>query len=201
MTRLSARVILALTLLGGLPAGSEAAANNAAAKTPAGPSAPQRVPGGAPMTARATQDARPTLDLLVTVRLLTDLLERRQITLDAPASRELSGLLRPLSGAVALRPAEALAVDAAVLAALAPSQAQALAQARAALEARTQAFMARARFATPDGPLNLTLIRYGLMVPGGQTTVNSLLGTTRNPYAQAGVNATVLERLLTLLRE
>ena len=30
------------------------------------------------MTARATQDARPTLDLLVTVRLLTDLLERRQ---------------------------------------------------------------------------------------------------------------------------
>lgn len=152
------------------------------------------------MTARAIQDARPTLDLLVTVRLLTDLLERRQITLDAAASRDLYGLLRPLSTAGALRPAEAGDVDAAVQATLTPSQALALAQARAALEARVRAFMARARFATPDGPLNLTLIRYGLMVPGGQTTVQSLLGTTLNPYAGAGVNAEVLERLLALLR-
>ena len=152
------------------------------------------------MTARVMQDARPTLDLLVTVRLLTDLLERRQIMLDADAHRDLSGLLRPLTTAGALRPADASAVDAAVRAALTPSQALALAQSRAALETRAQAFMARARFATPDGPLNLTLIRYGLMVPGGQATVAGLLGTTRNPYAEGGVNAEMLKRLLTLLQ-
>ncbi|GGO37436.1 hypothetical protein [Deinococcus humi] len=151
------------------------------------------------MNARVVQDVRPTLDVMITVRLLAELLDRHQIVLDATASRELSDLLRPLITAKALRPTEAAALDSAVRLALAPSQLLALTQARAALEARAQAFMARARFAAPDGPLNRTLIRYGLMVPGGQATVNLLLGTQLNPFTQAGGNADLLVQLLSLL--
>ena len=122
-----------------------------------------------------------------------------QIALDARASRELSDLLRPLTSAKALRPTEAEALDRAIRLELSPSQLLALTQARAALEARAQAFMARARFATPDGPVNLTLIRYGLMVPGSQATVDLLLGTQLNPFTQAGGNADLLVHLLSLL--
>lgn len=151
------------------------------------------------MNARAVQDVRPTLDLLITVRLLAELLDRHQIVLDDRASRELSVLVRPLTTARTLRPTEAEALDSAIRLALSPSQLLALTQARAGLEARAQAFMARARFATPDGPLNLILIRYGLMVPGGQATVNLLLETQLNPFGQAGGNADLLVQLLSLL--
>ena len=151
------------------------------------------------MNARAIQDVRPTLDLLITVQLLAGLLDQQQIVLDARASQKLSDLLRPLTSAKALRPTEAEALDRAIRLELSPSQLLALTQARAALEARAQAFMARARFATPDGPVNLTLIRYGLMVPGSQATVDLLLGTQLNPFTQAGGNADLLVHLLSLL--
>lgn len=154
---------------------------------------------GARVNVKAIQDALPTLDLLIDVQLLSDLLTRREITLDGPASREGRALLLPLSTQRELRPADARRLEAALHAVLSPSEEQTLKQARAAAEARAQAFMARARFAATDGPLNLTLIRYGLMVPGGQDTVKLVVGQNCNPYAQAGMNADVLARLLALL--
>ncbi|MDV6374512.1 hypothetical protein [Deinococcus arenicola] len=161
--------------------------------------APRMGQGGA-TNVRAIQDARPTLDLLVTVRLLSDLLTRQEITPDGQARRELDLLLRPLLTAPALRPTDAAALDTALRAALTPSQALTLARARTAAQARAQAFMDRARFAALDGPINLTLIRYGLMVPGGQDTVKLALEPNFNPYAQAGDNAEVLGGLLALLK-
>ncbi len=151
------------------------------------------------MNARAIQDIQPTLELLITVRLLAESLDQRQIVLDARASQELGDLLRPLSTTSVLRPNEADVLNRAIRTVLTPSQERGLTQARAALEARAQAFMARARFAAPDGPLNFTLIRYGLMVPGGQATVTLLLGTPLNPFSQAGGQADLLVRVLALL--
>lgn len=194
MNRLTVRVALALSLLGGLPGGG------AAARTPA-PMPQQRAAEGAGMNARAIQDARPALDLLITARLLADLLEHGQIVLDAGASQELDGALRPLAAARTLRPTEAAALGRAVRRALTPSQTLALERARAALESRAQALMARARFAAPDGPPNLILIRYGLMVPGGQATVKRLLETQHNPFGPSGDNAALLARLLALLED
>jgi hypothetical protein len=190
MNCLTARVALALSLLVSLPGLGDAGAR---------PPVPQRAAEGVSVNARVMQDARPVLDLLITAHLLANLLEQGEIVVDAHASRELADVLRPLSDVRSLRPTEATALDSAIRVALAPSQLLVLAQARAALESRAQAFMARARFATPDGPLNLTLVRYGLMVPGGQATVNLLLGTQLNPFSQAGGHATLLARLLALL--
>ncbi len=151
------------------------------------------------MRATAIQDAQPTLELLITVRLLSGLAGRPEFMPDARTRLVLSDLLRPLPDLPALHPSEARSLNAALQAALTPAQAQTLAQARAALEARAQAFMARARFATPDGPLNLTMARYGLMVPGGPDTVRGVTGRTLpNPY-RTGVNAELLARLLTAL--
>ncbi|CAM4154508.1 hypothetical protein [Deinococcus marmoris] len=192
MTRLTMRVTLALLLLGGASAVSQAADR---ALQPL----PPRVAGGASMNVGAIQDALPTLDLLITVQLLGGLLERQGITLDAGATQELRVLLLPLLSREELRPADARRLQASVYAVLSPSQELTLKQARAALEARVRAFMTRARFATPDGPLNLTLTRYGLMVPGGQATVKAVVGANGNPYVQAGVNAELLTRLLKLL--
>ncbi|QFP77581.1 hypothetical protein [Deinococcus sp. AJ005] len=192
MTRLILRATLALLLLGGV-----GAAGPSVARMPL--PAPQRVPEGFSVNPKAIQDVLPTLDLLITVQLLPGLLEREEITLDAVASQDLRALLRPLLTRKALPPADARRLETSLHAILSPSQELALKQARAALEARTQAFMTRARFATPDGPLNLTLTRYGLMVPGGQATVKAVLGANVSPYAQAGVNAELLARLLDLL--
>lgn len=192
MTRLTLPVTLALLLLGGASAVSQAADR---APQPL----PPRVTGGASMNVGAIQDALPTLDLLISVQLLGGLLERQGITLDAGATQELRVLLLPLLSREELRPADARRLQASVDAVLSPSQELTLKQARAALEARARAFMTRARFATPDGPLNLTLIRYGLMVPGGQATVKAVVGANVNPYVQAGVNAGLLTRLLKLL--
>lgn len=194
MNRLTVRLALAFSLLGGVPV-----VGNAWART-AAPVPQPRAAGGGSMNARAVQDARPTLDLLITVRLLAELLDQRQLMLDAGASSALDSLLRPLSTARALSPSQAAALNSAVQLTLTPSQTLVLRQARAALETRAQALMARARFAAPDGPLNLTLIRYGLMVPGGQATVQRLLGKQVNPFTQAGGQAALLDHLLALLK-
>lgn len=195
MNRLTVRLALAFSLLGGVPV-----VGDAWARTAAPVPQPRAAGGGSSMNARAVQDARPTLDLLITVRLLAELLDQRQLVLDAGASSSLDSLLRPLSTAKALPPSQAAALNSAVQLTLTPSQTLVLRQARAALESRAQALMARARFAAPDGPLNLTLIRYGLMVPGGQATVQLLLGKQVNPFTQAGGQAALLDHLLALLK-
>ncbi|WP_188904649.1 hypothetical protein [Deinococcus aerophilus] len=151
------------------------------------------------MRATAIQDAQPTLELLITVRLLAGLTGQPEFRREARTRLALSDLLRPLTDMSALYPSEARTLNAALQAALTPAQAQMLTRARAALEAQVRSFMARARFATPDGPLNLTVARYGLMVPGGPDIVRGVTDCSLpNPY-HTGVNAALLERLLTAL--
>jgi hypothetical protein len=151
------------------------------------------------MRATAIQDAQPTLELMITLSLLAGLTGQPEFVLDARTRLALSDLLRPLTDMPVLHPGEARSLNAALQAALTPAQAQTLAQAHAALEARAQAFMARARFATPDGPLNLTVARYSLMVPGGPDTVRGVTDRSLpNPY-RTGVNAELLRRLLATL--
>lgn len=162
------------------------------------PRPPASVPRGTPVQ---LAQARPTLDLLVTLRLLADLLARGDSALDAATRAEVSAALADLPARKTLGPLEAGRTLEQVRAALTPSERQALDRARDALEGRANLLLARARLASPDGPPNLTLHRYGFMVPGGLALVRRVTATpTLNPYAEAGPNAEVLRRVLTGLR-
>ncbi|WP_051363341.1 hypothetical protein [Deinococcus murrayi] len=142
------------------------------------------------------QAALPTLHLLRTVRVLTDLVARGTLTLDAPARAALRTELQRLAAAPTLGGTAAEQSRERLLAALTGGQRTQLAQAEAALARRAELLAARARFAAADGPVNRTAALYGFQVPGGPATVQALLERpTLNPYRTPGPNAAVLERL------
>jgi len=150
-----------------------------------------------PGTPVRLEQARPTLDLLVTLRLLADLLERGTLSPDAGARAELRETLADLATRPTLGPLAAERTLEQVRAALTSSQRGALDRTRTTLEERVNLLLARARFAAPDGPPNHALNRYGFMVPGGLALARRVAATPGlNPYAEAGANAQVLRRLL-----
>lgn len=172
------------------------------AATPLRVSDPPPRPGlnGPRVTPASMQQARPTLDLLLTVRLLADLTRRGTLTPDALARAELRAALEPLKARPTLGPLAAQRTLDRVVAALTDPQRVALGAARADLERRANLLLSRARFATPDGPSNVALNRSGFMLPGGLPLVRRVVTTPDlNPYAEAGANAALLERLLTAL--
>ncbi|MBB5235347.1 hypothetical protein [Deinococcus budaensis] len=144
--------------------------------------------------------ARPTLDLLVTLRLLADLLERGTFAPATGARAELREMLGDLAARPTLGPLAAGRALEGVRAALTVSQRGMLDRARTSLEERADLLLARARFAAPDGPPNHALNRYGFMVPGGLALARRVAAAPDlNPYAEAGVNAQLLRRLLAKL--
>lgn len=167
--------------------------------------APTRVrmsdpPRSTPVTAARMVQARPTLDLLVTVRLLAGLLERGTLAPGVQARAELRDALGELPTRATLGPLAADRTQARLRAALTETQRGALDAARADLERRADLLLSRARFATPDGPANVALNRYGFMLPGGLGLARRVAANPElNPYAEGGVSAVTLERTLTLL--
>ncbi|BDP41133.1 hypothetical protein DAETH_11020 [Deinococcus aetherius] len=152
-------------------------------------------------TVTTMQQARPTLDLLVTVRLLAGLLERGTLAPGAQARAELAAALGELSTRPTLGPLAADRTLDRVRGALTGTQRGTLDAARADLERRADLNLSRARFAAPDGPVNVALLRYGFMLPGGFALARQVAADPElNPYARGGASAATLERLLALLR-
>jgi hypothetical protein len=146
------------------------------------------------------QSAVPTLNLLLTVRLLADLTARGSLTPDAPARQALLSELRALAALPRLGPSAAQRAQERLLAVLTEPQRAQLAQARTDLDRRARLLAARARFAALDGPVNLSLVLYGFQIPGGLNVVLSLSGDPAlNPYLTSAPNAAVLRRLLAAL--
>ncbi|GAA5532106.1 hypothetical protein [Deinococcus aluminii] len=148
----------------------------------------------------AVQSAVPTLELLLTVRLLTELTTRGTLTFGPDAAEVLRAELRTLATAPTLGPLTAEQVQTRLLAALTGPQRALLTRARADLDRRAELLAARARFAAPDGPVNPTLTRYGFQVPGGLGVVLRLTQHPEdNPYLDSAPNRAALQRLLTTL--
>ncbi|WP_345464854.1 hypothetical protein [Deinococcus carri] len=140
---------------------------------------------------------QPVLELLVTVRLLADLTAGDDFLLDAPARSALSAILREQVTRPTLGPQDAQRTLDRLRGVLTAAQRERLDQARAELERRAALLLARSRFAAPDGPVNLTLYRYGFMLPGGAALVRRVAASPGlNPYREAGVSAATLQRLL-----
>ncbi|EYB68783.1 hypothetical protein DEIPH_ctg017orf0141 [Deinococcus phoenicis] len=141
---------------------------------------------------------RPVLDLLVTVRLLADLTARDGLGLDAPARSALTVILREQGTRPTLGPLAAQRTLERLRAVLTGEQQDTLDQARAELERRASLLLARSRFASPDGPVNLNVYRYGFMLPGGAALVRRVAASPElNPYREAGgASAATLQRLL-----
>ncbi|ADV66278.1 hypothetical protein [Deinococcus maricopensis] len=117
----------------------------------------------------------PMVDALLTVHLL----DRAAFALTAEQVLTVRGVLSSLSRPN-LTAAQAGQLTRRLLGALTPEQLATLQADRAALYQRTQAFMARARVAE-DGPQDLTVVRYGLMVPGGRAAAQVAL-QGRTPF-------------------
>lgn len=140
---------------------------------------------------------QPVLELLVTVRLLAELTAGDDFLLDAPARSALSAILRAQVTRPTLGPQDAQRTLERLRGVLTAAQRETLDQARAGLERRAALLLARSRFAAPDGPVNLTLYRYGFMLPGGAALVRRVAASPGlNPYREAGVSAATLQRLL-----
>lgn len=183
---------LAVAALGGGAGAAPPAAGRAVpphSEVPMSVQTPQRV-----------QAALPTLHLLRTVRVLADLTARGTLALDAPARAALRAEVQALAAAPTLGASAAGQSRERLLAALTQAQRTQLARAESDLARRAELLAARARFATPDGPVNRTAMLYGFQVPGGSGTVQALLAQpTLNPYRTPGANAAQLERLRTAL--
>jgi len=144
--------------------------------------------------------AVPTFELLITVDLLRGLIERRAITPDVPARAFLRTELQALGARPVLGASAAQQITDRLLAALTAEDRQQVAVARAAADRRAQQLASRARFAAPDGPASPLLIRYSLIVPGGQRVAGQLAQRPGfNPFAGGEPNAAVLQRLLGVL--
>ncbi|WP_102127528.1 hypothetical protein [Deinococcus planocerae] len=170
---------------------------------PAVAAAPGRtgVPSGSSFsTVAVMEQARPTLDLLVTVRLLDALVERGTLVPGTEARAELREALGELPTRPTLGPLSADRTLARVRGALTGTQRGTLDAARADLERRANLNLSRARFAAADGPANVALLRYGFMLPGGFALARQVAANPElNPYARPGTSAATLERLLALL--
>ncbi|WP_135228033.1 hypothetical protein [Deinococcus fonticola] len=142
----------------------------------------------------------PTLDLLITLRLLRDQVKQGNIQPTPAASAALRELLPGLLREPALGNRKATDMRLAVLETLSAADVALLERQRVALEQRASLLLTRARIAAPDGPVNITEVRLGFMVPGGTVLVKELRQQpTLNPYRQAGANAALLRELLALL--
>lgn len=164
-----------------------------------------RTPLGAPAVPSVSRlDAAP-LELLVTVRLLRDEWKSALGT-EATGSHtqrqaHLTDLLGRLAQEEPLGSVKAESYQRSIAEQLSPSQAQRLAQRRAALERGVQNLMTRARFAAPDGPVNVAQLKYQLMVPDGQNVLKELgRNPSANPFHFSQVNARLLKELVALLR-
>ncbi|MEF2276679.1 hypothetical protein V3W47_00075 [Deinococcus sp. YIM 134068] len=146
------------------------------------------------------RQARPTLDLLVTVRLLAGLLERGTLAPGAQARAELRAALEGLPDQPTLGPLAAERTLERVRGALTDTERGTLDAARADLERRANLNLSRVRLAMQDGPASVPLARYGFMLPGGLALARAVAADPeRNPYAEGGPSAEALRRVLALL--
>lgn len=142
---------------------------------------PRTVPGsplfqGTSMNPYASTDprlnaVRPVLELLVTLRQLTD----PALMLTSSQRERLSSLLDSLQAAPALEIGDADRLNAELNAELSATQRQQLERVRTAQTARLRTLLTRARLATPDGPPQLARLAYGQWL--GAETVTALLTT------------------------
>lgn len=153
-----------------------------------------------PMTASPRwADAR--FELLISVRALTDVLER-----DAGAGRlgpderrAAQQALQGLREQPTLTAAQAQTRLEALQAALGASGRLALQGARRRLEERAHLQLSSSRFARGEDAPGLATFRLALLVPGGGATVRAVQrGAAHNPFGQ-GVPAAALQTLLRLL--
>lgn len=180
-----------LTVPGGLAAHAQATA------TPASAPAPETLAGLAALPVKTLEHAQPTLDLLLDLKFLNDLLGRQALKLDAKASQGLRTLLTRLQNQGQLPTAEAQKFNQAALALLTPENAATLAQYRTEQEQKVTQVISRGAFAAQGSAVNQAALRYAFQVPGGVSVVWKVTHTADwNPFREAGSNATLLERLL-----
>ena len=166
---------------------------------PGSPLSPHTIPSQAapqpmPETVSSSQTKwdNPTFELLVTVSALRD--AARLSSFDVARPTDLSRELVRLRSLPALTPA-AQASLAALHAALGPSGERQLAAARAQLERRAALQLASSRLARDEGLPDRVFYRLAFQVPGGQATVQAVLGGQDfNPFRQ-GLPASVLKLL------
>lgn len=171
------------------------------------PGLPQAGPRTLPLTGGQTAapsgllaDVTPTTRLLASVSGLRDLIRAGTLKPDAAARAALGALVLKLRAAPTLGPQVSAQAQSELLAALTPAQEQALRAYLRTREARVQALLARARIATPDGPVSPARQTLNLLTPGGAAVVSALVREPGlNPYRADSVNQEVLRSLLALL--
>lgn len=114
---------------------------------------------------------RPVLELLVTLRQLTD----PALMLTSSQQERLGSLLDTLQAIPLLEISDADRLSAELEAELSVSQRKQLERARAAQDTRLRALLTRARLAAPDGPPQLARLAYSQWL--GTETVTALLTT------------------------
>lgn len=206
-----ARSVTAALLSLTLGAGS-ALAVDSAPRTPlepglVTPGLPQAGPRTLPLTggqmaapSGLLADVTPTTKLLASVSGLRDLIRAGTLKPDAAAHDALGALVLKLRAAQTLGPQVSAQAQSELLAALTPAQEQALRAYLRTRETRVQALLARARIATPDGPVSPARQTLNLLTPGGAAVVSALVREPGlNPYRADSVNQEVLRSLLALL--
>lgn len=149
----------------------------------------------------ATNPGNPVAELLITVRLLRDELKNGSIQPAGPARTALREKLTRLAAEPTLGAAKAALALQTILEQLNAPQEQRVRLRRLLLERNAQSMVARAQFATPDGPVNLAQVKYQFMVPDGMNVLKSLdQQPDLNPYRTPGVNAALLNEALGLLK-
>lgn len=145
-------------------------------------------------------DVTPTTKLLASVSGLRDLIRAGTLKPDAAARDALGALGLKLRAAPTLGPQVSAQAQSELLAALTPAQEQVLLAHLRARETRVHALLARARIATPDGPVSPARQTLNLLTPGGAAVVSALVREPGlNPYRADSVNQEVLRSLLALL--
>lgn len=206
-----ARSVTAALLSLTLGAGS-ALAVDSAPRTPlepglVTPGLPQAGPRTLPLTggqmaapSGLLADVTPTTKLLASVSGLRDLIRAGTLKPDAAARDALGALGLKLRAAQTLGPQVSAQAQSELLAALTPAQKQALRAYLRTRETRVQGLLARARIATPDGPVSPARQALNLLTPGGAAVVSALVREPGlNPYRADSVNQEVLRSLLALL--
>lgn len=206
-----ARSVTAALLSLTLGAGS-ALAVDSAPRTPlepglVTPGLPQAGPRTLPLTggqmaapSGLLADVTPTTKLLASVSGLRDLIRAGTLKPDAAARDALGALVLKLRAAQTLGPQVSAQAQSELLAALTPAQEQALRAYLRTRETRVQGLLARARIATPDGPVSPARQTLNLLTPGGAAVVSALVREPGlNPYRADSVNQEVLRSLLALL--
>lgn len=206
-----ARSVTAALLSLTLGAGS-ALAVDSAPRTPlepglVTPGLPQAGPRTLPLTggqmaapSGLLADVTPTTKLLASVSGLRDLTRAGTLKPDAAARDALGALVLKLRDAPTLGPQVSAQAQSELLAALTPAQEQSLRAYLRARETRVQGLLARARIATPDGPVSPARQTLNLLTPGGAAVVSALVREPGlNPYRADSVNQEILRSLLALL--